>query len=229
MTTIKLSSPSPDNKMTPTTDPSTVTTNDNTTRRRSSIALSLAAVGGLTLAACGGSSDDNSGIASLDGATDEAAADIDPELAMVDYQECLAENGVDLSIELGSGGGSFSMGGSEADPQAGGFANIDLEEFRAASEACADLAEAAMGAFTPDAQEQAAMQDAQLRFQECMDDKGLGAYTGMMAASSTGLALDGSTGASDPQSSGSLDDVDPDVLADALDECAVVFDELEGS
>ncbi len=205
------------------------TTHRTAARRRSSLALSLAAVGGLALAACGGgSNDDDSGIASLDGSGDgETAADIDPELAMADYRECLAENGVDINIQAGSGGGSISLeGGGEADPQAGG-GGFDIDAFRAASEACADLAEAAMGSFTPDPQQQAAMEDAQLRFDECMADRGLEGYGGAVASS--GLALDGDTSAADPQSGGSLADVDPDVLAEALEECSAVFDELEES
>ncbi|MEO1057392.1 MAG: hypothetical protein AAFY28_10805 [Actinomycetota bacterium] len=221
--------------MTDTHTPSRVsvpTSTRDSARRRSSIALSLAAVGGLAVAACGGgSSDDDSGIASIDDATDEADGDIDPELAMADYRECLAANGANIDVQVGAGGGSISLdgGGGEADPQSGGLGGLDMEAFQAAVEACSELGQAAMGAFTPDPQQEAAMQDAQLRFEACMADKGLDGYAGSMMTSQGGLSLDDDGPSADPQSSGSLDDVDPDVLAAALDECSAAFDELEAS
>ncbi|MEM9515217.1 MAG: hypothetical protein AAGA42_10210 [Actinomycetota bacterium] len=221
----------PATKKRPTDTPTAAAVDRSATRRRSSLALSLAAVGGLAVAACGGgSSNDDSGIASLDGAGDgESAADIDPELAMADYRECLADNGANIDVQVG-GGGSISIGGGvEADPQAGGIGGTDPDTFSAAVDSCAELGQAAMGAFAPDPQQQAALDDAQLRFEECMDDKGLGGHVGSMMTSNAGIGVEDSAGADDPQSGGSLDDVDPDVLADALDECGAVFDELEAS
>ena len=205
----------------------TATTARTRARRRPMVALSLAAVGALALAACGGGGDDDSGIASIDEPTDTEDEVVDPDRAMADYRQCLADNGFDIDIQVGGGGGSISLGGGgdEADPQSGGF---DPDAFSEAADACSDLADAAMGAFTPDPQQQAAMQDAQLRFEECMADNGLAGYTGG-ATMASGLGIGGSGGAADPQSGGSLDEVDPDVLREALDECSAVYDELEES
>ncbi len=190
--------------------------------------FSLAAIGVLALAACGGSSsDDDSGIASLDDPVEADGEAIDPDLALADYQQCLRDNGAGVDFHAGAGGGSISIGGSgEADPQSGG--GFDADAFRQAAEACSDLAEAAIGAFTPDPQQQAEIEDAQLRFDECMSDKGLEGYRGNMATSS-GLDIAGSGDASDPQGGNSFDDVDPDVLREALDECSAVYDDLEAS
>ena len=189
----------------------------------------MAAVGALALSACGDGGGDGSGIASIDdpteGLTDAGDGVVDPDLALADYQQCLRDNGLDLQVQAGGGSISIGGGGGEADPQSGGF---DSDAFREAADACRELGQEAMGAFTPDPQQQAAMEDAQLRFDECMADKGLAGYTGGAMASS-GLGIDGSNGATDPQSGGSLDEVDPDVLNEALDECRTAFDELEQS
>ena len=101
-------------------------------------ALAVAAIAGLLLAACGGS--DSSEVANLGDAagttTEEGSenqASEDPEEAILAYTECMREEGIDLpdpdfSGELGEGGGSGFLGGSDIDP--------NDPDFQAAQEKC---------------------------------------------------------------------------------------------
>ena len=109
--------------------------------------LMLAAVAGLSLAACGGS--DSPEVANLgnaaattneEGETTEAATD--PEEAMLAFTECMRENGVDVPdpefSEDGEGGPRIQMGpGGDFDP--------NDPDFQAAQEKCRSHLEGIQG------------------------------------------------------------------------------------
>jgi hypothetical protein len=159
-----------------------------TTRRRALfVALALAA----TLAACGdddSGGDTDDGVASIDGDAAEQAADDgegdgdggggpggrgrDPEFedAMLEYAQCMRDNGVDMpdpefgddgSVSIRAGGGPGEEPGGAEDP-----------DFEAAEEECSPIMEDARPEVDIDPEEQAEMQDRMLQVAQCMREKG---------------------------------------------------------
>jgi hypothetical protein len=143
----------------------------------------LAVLVAASLAACGGGGDgDDDGVASL--GTDESAAeddggdeggddgevtDAEREDAMLEFTECMREQGIDMPDPQTGGGGQGPVvmrreGGSEA----------DREEFEAAQEECGDIMEDAFGDRPArDPEEEAEMRDNALAYAECMRDHGI--------------------------------------------------------
>jgi hypothetical protein len=138
-----------------------------------------------TLSACGGGDGSEQDVATLDGATTDDSAGEDPaggdggadgevsdeeaEEAMLEFAECMRENGVDMPDPQTGGGGAGIVIGPGADGDA-----PDMEAFEAADEACRHLMEEVMGA-RPDLspEEQAEMEDQALAFAQCMRDNGV--------------------------------------------------------
>lgn len=180
--------------------------------------LMLAAVAGLSLAACGGS--DSPEVANLgnaaattneEGETTEAATD--PEEAMLAFTECMRENGVDVPdpefSEDGEGGPRIQMGpGGDFDP--------NDPDFQAAQEKCRSHLEGIQGRFDPENQE--AFQDAALEFAQCMRDQGVDFPDPQFqeGPGGGGGMLFGGEG---------IDPNDPDFQA-AQEECQQVFEDL---
>jgi hypothetical protein len=135
---------------------------------------------GGTLAACGGGGgDEGDGVASIDegaaaedddgggdsggGAVDEAEI----EDAMLEFAECMRENGVDMPDPKFEDGGGVSLGfdaDSGIDPES--------EEFKAAEEACEPIMEEARPDVQLSPDEQAEMQDRLVAMAECMRARG---------------------------------------------------------
>jgi hypothetical protein len=127
-------------------------------------------VAALLLAACGSNGDANDGVASLDGSasggdsTETSDEEADREEALLEFAECMRDNGIDMpDPQVGEGGGVLFQG-------PGGGRNNE-EDFNAAMEACQDLLP--RGGEAPDEQQQAAMQDAMLEFAQCMRAEGI--------------------------------------------------------
>lgn len=145
----------------------------------------LAAVGLLFgAAACGDDSDDGSGIATADGSEaegesasgDGGGSDASPEEtqdAMIDYAECMRENGIDMPDPQVDGDGRVTM---EALPAEGGGGEGPPDEdsdFEAADEECKHLIEDVVGERQePSPEEEAEMQDKFTEMAECMRDRG---------------------------------------------------------
>lgn len=132
----------------------------------------LAAVLGVTLAACG-SGGTTDGVASLDGAattttTPTEGADTMEE-AMLAFTECLREQGLDVEDPSfdGQGGFGIAIGG----PGGGEPGTRPDEDTRAAMDACAPLMEGVRGQF--EAIDPSEMEDQLLAFADCMRREGV--------------------------------------------------------
>jgi hypothetical protein len=156
-----------------------------TTKR---ITTALLVAMGVLLAGCGGSGDGDDGVASLDAgdgeATEAAADDADNEEALMDWVECMRDEGIALDdpvrdedgnlqisgpgIQIGSGGASA---GSGPPPDAPDEADLpDREVMESARDACGDPPPI-VGNERGEVDEQA-MQETMLAFAECMRAEG---------------------------------------------------------
>ncbi len=205
----------------------------------------------LLASACGSSSNtDTDAVASLDddngpsetdaSADDEPALEApdDPEDAFALYGECMTDAGFGF-------GGSFAIGGpgadaidvteldeqvdpSETDPQqAGSFDDLDPEAFEEANAQCEGHLDGIDAGFDLSPEEQAAFDDAQLEFTECMEEQGVDmpeittGGAGMVTVEEVEI---------DPESGEpSFDDLDFDIAAfeEAAEPCQHILEELE--
>jgi hypothetical protein len=134
--------------------------------------------------ACGGG-DDGGGVASLSGAGSDGAgsatsttlSEEEAEQALLDWAECMREQGVDVpdpqisedggvSIQVGSGPGGDDEGESDGDTPP---TPMDREAVQQAEDACGQPP--MVGSFTEEDREQ--MEQDALEFSECMRDEGL--------------------------------------------------------
>jgi hypothetical protein len=138
------------------------------TKRRLTTLAAVLALAGL-LGACGGSEDSNdaSGGGSGGGSGDGAASDQEAQDAMLEYAECMREQGVEMDDPDVSGEGGLVFGPEPGASQA------DQEEFAAADAVCGEiLAEVAEDAPQIDPEQQAELQDQLVAVSECMREKG---------------------------------------------------------
>lgn len=183
-------------------------------RWRAGAAAVVLALAPLGLAACGGD-DDASAAADSNG----AASSSDMEA----FQQCLAENGVEMGAppsQDGSGGSGASGGGTQGSMP-------DREAMQKAQEACADLMPEGMGQGGPGMGPGGGSEELQA-YTECLSENGVevqgpgsgGGEPPSDQAPSDGS--DGSDGADRQPPSGSmfgLDSSDPEVAA-AMEACA---------
>jgi hypothetical protein len=205
----------------------------------------------LLLAACGGAGtaeEDPDGVARLgtdttttvedasDASSDEAVAPTDRNDAFLLYDQCMAEEGFPTdaagqandgpTVQQGTAGGPDEDDGSTNRAVGPGGIEIapeDLEAFEAANQVCqAHLANLAQGEeFTPE--QQAALEDANLRVQQCLADKGIDAQISIGGGDGGGLIQDeDSDDNAPPPNQG---EVDPEELDAAMAECMSIFDE----
>lgn len=142
--------------------------------------LVLVSVVGLVAAACGGSGDSNSGVASLETestvageATDltgeEAVAEVDQEQAMLDFASCMRDNGVAIDDPTVDADGNIQFGGFRGAAQNG---EIDRETIEAARAACeGNLQGIALGRGGGDF-DVTELQDTFVEYAACMRDNG---------------------------------------------------------
>jgi hypothetical protein len=171
---------------------------------------------------------------------DATEAPTDPNDAFVLYDTCMADHGF-LTDAAGSAGGptvsggEVTVSGSDASdgsgPQvhAAGPSGIeippeDTEAFAAADEACrVHLANIVRGQeLTPE--EQAAMDDANLKMQQCMNDKGFNVQFSI-SGSGSGTAVETRKAAPDADQTPVSAPPDPAEFEAAMQECAKVFDD----
>lgn len=208
------------------------------------IALSLTACG-----TAGSSEDSTGGVARVGSDTtaqsqdldatsgdssDEVEAPTDPNEAFLRYDQCMAERGFPTDA-AGQANQGPSMDQDRADDSGddsgrtermvgpGGIeiAPEDLEEFKAANQTCeTHLANITQGEeFTPE--QQAAMEDATLRVQQCMNDKGFDVHLSV-AGDQGGLSRQGD-GDEDPDPA--QEPADPEALDQAMEECSKIYEE----
>jgi hypothetical protein len=132
------------------------------------------------VAACGGAASNDGGVVSLaspsaaPGGSAAPSASVDPEEAMLAFQECMKEHGVDIQVaqiaDGSSGGVSIGGGpdaGTEVQPATGAFDPKAMEE---ADKACRDLLPAGGMLGDPNATMDPALADQLLKFAQCMRD-----------------------------------------------------------
>ena len=160
-----------------------------TTTRRRALCVALALAAGLAACGDGGGGDTDDGVASIDGDAAEQAADggggdgdggggrsgqgRDPEFedAMLEYAQCMRDNGVDMPDPEFGDDGSVSIR-AEGGPGAEGGSGGEDADFEAAEEECSPIMEEARPEVDIDPEEQAEMQDRMLEVAQCMREKG---------------------------------------------------------
>jgi hypothetical protein len=145
--------------------------------------LALPALLSSVLLACGGGAEDDDGIASLggDGPTTtepsggggggRTGVSAEFQDAMLEYAECMRDQGIDFPDPQSDGNGVVVVGpepGDEPPTQA------ELDEMEDADAECRHILEDVEGALPePSPEEQQEMQDRALEFAECMRDHGI--------------------------------------------------------
>jgi hypothetical protein len=140
---------------------------------------------GGVLAGCGGGGDDDDGVASIDesAASDDSDDDQgdedtsgpgggridDSEMqdAMLEYAQCMRDNGIDMPDPEFNGEGGISLG---VGPDSG--IDPESEEFQAAEEKCRPILDEARPDVQLSPEEQAEMQDELTAMAECMRARG---------------------------------------------------------
>jgi hypothetical protein len=160
-----------------------MTHQSTTTRPPGPVTLVLGLALALGVAACGGAAGTGEGVVSLQdpsaspGASGSPAASVDPEEAMLAFQACMKEHGIDIHVAtLGSGdaeGGSVRVTGPDnGAPVQPGTGEMDPQAMQAADEACRHLLPAG-GRPDPDATIPPEQVDAMLGFAKCMREHGI--------------------------------------------------------
>jgi hypothetical protein len=154
-----------------------------TTHMRRFVAVLVLVLGGV-LAGCGGGGDDDDGVASIDenAAADESddqggddtsgpgggrIDDSEMQDAMLEYAQCMRDNGIDMPDPEFNGEGGVSLG---LGPDGG--IDPESEEFKAAEEECQPILEEARPDVQLSPEEQAEMQDKLTAMAECMRARG---------------------------------------------------------
>ena len=88
---------------------------------------------------------------------------------MAEYEQCLADNGIDLASS-GEDGDAFAM---EFESEAGADEELAMEDFEAAAAECDSILEDAFGEFELSPEEEAEMADQMLEMQRCLAEKGI--------------------------------------------------------
>jgi hypothetical protein len=149
-------------------------------------ALGAVALLTVTTAACGSSSDGTK-VASIDDKGSESAEDggggqggsgeqVDFEDAMLEYAQCMRDNGVDMPDPTFSedGKGAIAIQGRTAGAGAGAGPDPSSADFEEAAEVCDPIMEDARSNMPqPSPEEKAEMQDEMLAFTACMREHGV--------------------------------------------------------
>ncbi len=175
----------------------------------------------LLLSACGSTqAADTPSVASLDnGETEttegkndgdnEEPSEADLEKAQLKYDQCMLDNGVDQDELFGDLEEDEDSGISSGQVE---FTEEDFEEFEAAQEECQPILDDAFGEFTLSPEDEAKQADVELKFNQCMADKGFD-----FEESEDGEVIE------------LPEDVDIDKLDEASKECNEIFEDAFGS
>lgn len=140
-------------------------------RRRRSIAV---IVGGLlALSACGSPDQAGDVVASVGDTTPgspDVSAETDSVLIWAEYEQCMKEQGIDVSRGSDTGGNEVESGG-------GTLPDLDADELNAASEACDPLLDDFSLYDTMSEDDQIAADEYDLLIQQCVADKGFDVQT----------------------------------------------------
>jgi hypothetical protein len=158
----------------------------------------------LALTACGGEAGASQVASADDSTTDRDATETpteeeetDPDQAALEFAKCMRENGVDMpDPEPGEAGGGFRSFGGGAD-------GADRETMEAALDACRDLAPQFEGPDPTDPEQQEQM----LAMAECLREHGIDVPDPSTTGGGIQLNL------------GDQEDIDPDEMRAAAEEC----------
>jgi len=214
-------------------------------RTRAMVALFAAMA--LLAAACGssGANGDEGGIASIGEGTADgddgspssdgqgtAEAPTNAEDAFTLYDACMADAGFDIqTVDLGEGTDNAitlePTGATDADPQAGGSGgDLGGDGFEEANAACEVHLANIDAAFDLSPEQETAFADAELKWTQCMRDRGVEMGD---SAPSGGVAVESDdAGGEDPQGPEELggEDFDFDAFTEAAEACEFVFAEV---
>lgn len=188
---------------------------------------------GVLLAACGASDSPDSELASLDEPSISAPSGddvdapeasgptttVDPEQAFARYEDCMADFGIEMSIEPADGSAVQEVDVT-ASPDAGDdVAPAGPSDFAEAEETCGPILDDAFGDFELTPEQEAEMEDQMLEFEKCLDGKGFG-----------GLVVFGDATPPDPDldAEPSAAELDEEGFEAAMNECDEVFGEIAG-
>ncbi len=186
--------------------------------------LALFAIVAVFVAACGGGESDDTGVASLDrtDATEQEAADagtaeVDQEQALIEFTQCMRDNGVDIGDPTVDAEGNASL-----DFQGIDIGALDEEAINAARNACeGHLEGVTLGFNLGDPTE---LQDMALEFAQCVRDNGYDIddpdFSGLGGVIDNGDGAPGGGAIRNPF--GDVDFDDPAFQA-ALDACSYVL------
>jgi hypothetical protein len=167
------------------------------TRNRALAGLATAAV--LLLTACGDDSGDD-GVATLDDdrarASEDASSDMDADDALLTYNDCLRDHGVDMADEVEDG--SVVVGDDEGVVVNG--VEVDPLVWERAEEECRPHLDEAIGSFEVDPETQAQLLDDMTAVAACMRDRGYDVPDPQLDEGGTVTVevTDDGTGADDP-------------------------------
>lgn len=97
---------------------------------------------------------------------------VDPEIAFADYEQCMADLGVEIQIVSATGGSDSIETLDEIPEDAVLGSEFDPEEFEAAEEECGPILEGAFGSFEMSPEQEAEMADEMLEMERCLADQG---------------------------------------------------------
>jgi hypothetical protein len=169
-------------------------------------------------------------------------APTDPDAAFELFNKCMSEQGFDINAKAPGADDQpvVVQGGTGSGPEPGGGAVImgpggvqidpeDAEKFQAANETCAVHLANVQDQFAMSPEQQAAMEDATLRIENCMKDKGFDVHIEFNTGAGPSLSTQKAPTGEGPQGSGPInpDDVDREALDAATRECNKIFDEYD--
>lgn len=116
--------------------------------------------------------DDADGAADGSGGDDE---EVDPEIAMAEYEKCMQDQGLDVQMAT-AGEGSSSIEtlepSTDESDNGGSIEDFSIEDFEAAEEVCGPILEDAFGSFELTPEQEAEMADEMLELSRCMSEQG---------------------------------------------------------
>lgn len=163
----------------------------------------------LALTACGSNSDSGGGVASLSGNSGSDTSSKSDEQQALDWARCMRDEGVDVPDPKTDDNGNLQQG----QIRVGHGSDIDPDKFQKAVEECGQPPGRQM-----DPEHQAAMQDAALKFAQCMRSKGYDMPDPTFDQNG-GMSLQRRQG------DAKIDMDDPQVQKD-MNECQQAFDEV---
>jgi hypothetical protein len=132
----------------------------------------------LLLAACGGggsddgvasASEDSSGSDDSGGDSSSGGSASDSEEELIDWVECMRDEGVDVPDPQVDADGNLTLGPGLGGGGGGGGGQVDPQALQDATEVCGEVPQSAFGGEQPD---QTEIEDTLLEFAQCMRENG---------------------------------------------------------